>query len=1165
MDTVINDQLNIILTLGGKFFENLVGNILLKKYPNLNFQQTSYSHDGGKDFFSIDGENRIWAEAKCHKRHLELSKIAGTFIMADICNINQIIIFSVSEITKNALINLTKYVRRQGKTLIVYSGEDIIRLISTCSPFEKEEIVSVLKKNGYNFDETNDAFTPLETIDINMLMDCKNNNLMSKIHSFRYFNYIIQQIRLSDNAGQNIDVLSIKYYHFNTGTEIDASIALQSFSMFNVEVILKNNNISEAKTTAIDLKYNIYQCILKYSSDEQKVTLLPGHCKSIVYYFKVLNSAELKLPKILVSTANEQGFNNLPLIVPCKTLGETPYIGKDSEKFNFCCNTLLDKTRKAEIIVVYGKSGVGKTRFIYEFQSARIQSGNKCFIFNCDNYCNSVQQFIKQIVSNYYNLSEIGKINNIKLNKYWNQEKDISDFVESVLNDNVIADSSVFLATAKRWFSFVLLNSGLTVLMDNTQSLNVNVLNFIVSTFDDIKISDTNYSKSEVVFVFNTDVMLKDSNVNKIFEHLKLSVKAGYSIELTGFDAQNAKEYLINSLDPYNKRNDLFGLCEKIVKTVGTNPLILKQIIIYLYQKGYIGYRDKTICILHLEPLRAAVAELPRTIYDVVSIRYNLLANSYTDKISQINDLFWTILLLGKLPSHRINEFDFIDKKIINSCVELGFLKFTDDKTAYIFEHQLIAKSLLLILENRPYEARPFISKIGISKKANKTILRTLSKPGDVIHFVLNSLLIDIDKELLERTLTSMSLSDTPDYLLVYIVNLLDKYICANNEILSCSIKIKALYSYICNCQDKLGIRITRDLFKNIIEYQMDNYVQNSDCAESFLELLKYYQYELPKRQRTDFLDKMATIGEEILNSSSDFKLWIIWAKAKAHLYLYDFVKAKQLLDSGLFLANKQQNNHRKAEFLMQYASLYAYQENRTSAKSCWEKAFPNFKGDEIYNRVLSKIAQGNVLLLNYEYDKIPNIVEALSREYHKNECYHYLKSVINDFLCNYLILKMIDNNEFNEEINNNIILLLNRFRALALGYSDSVYFYAIYKTLQYYKFILSNYSDYIGETSKPQYISLINILSIELLSNYDWTNKDFIYFYPIFKDISEISHTYDLIYHSIENLIPSDRKTIFDMAYKTDMSYILPPLIKGIFSDKNEKIHLLHYSYIWQ
>ena len=61
MDTVINDQLNIILTLGGKFFENLVGNILLKKYPNLNFQQTSYSHDGGKDFFSIDGENRIWS------------------------------------------------------------------------------------------------------------------------------------------------------------------------------------------------------------------------------------------------------------------------------------------------------------------------------------------------------------------------------------------------------------------------------------------------------------------------------------------------------------------------------------------------------------------------------------------------------------------------------------------------------------------------------------------------------------------------------------------------------------------------------------------------------------------------------------------------------------------------------------------------------------------------------------------------------------------------------------------------------------------------------------------------------------------------------------------------------------------------------------------------
>lgn len=1168
MNAIIEEQLEILLSLGGEFFENLVGNILLKKYPDHDFQQTAYSHDGGKDFFSIDGENRIWAEAKCHKRHLELSKIAGTFIMADICNINQIIIFSVSQISKNALINLTKYVGRQGKTLIVYSGEDIIRLIATCLPFAEEEIVSLLKKNGYDSDDVKDALLKYQEASFELTReDSKfHTQLMLKLHSFIYFNNIIESIIISDDISQDIEALSVNYYHFNTDMKIDANISLQSFSMFNIEVVLRNDNISESKTTSIDLNYNHKQCSLKHHDKVKDVMLLPGQCKSITYYFRVLNSAELTLPEILVSARRYYRGKDRSLVVPCKIIGETSYIGKDSENLNYCCNALLNNARKAEIIVVYGKSGVGKTRFIYEFQSARIQNGNKCFMFNCDNYCNSVHQFIKQIIFDYYNLSGIAQIKHIKLNKNLNLETDITDFVEYVLNDNTISDSPDFLEKAKRWFSFVLLNSGITVLMDNTQSLNVNVLNFIVSIFEELRISDANYSKSEVVFVFNTDFMLKDSKVRNFFNHLKNTVQTEYSIELKGFNEIQAAEYLKMSLDPSLIRDDLSELCKKIVEKVGMNPFILKQIILYLYQKGYIGYRNKTICILDINALYNAVTDLPRTVNDVVKIRYKLLSDNFMGKTDQINDLFWTILLLWKLPTCQISEIKFIDNTIINACVELGFLKFTDDKKALIFEHQLIAKSLLLILEDRPYEEKPFISKIGISEKANKAILETFAKPGDTVYFVLDSLLHEITKEILEKTLKNMSLNETPDYLLFYVVNLLDKYICANNEKLPCLIKIKALKRYICQCQDKLGISSTRELFENIIAYQVDNYVKNSECAELFLDLLKYYQYELPKKQRIGFLNIMSDIGKAIWNSSSDFKLWIIWAKAKAYLYSYDFIKAKELLNEGLLLSDKTDNYHRKAEFLMVYADLYAYLENRTSAKNCWKNACLNFKDDGIYDRVLSKIALGNVLLLNYEYDKIPSIAEALSGEYYSEGCYHYLKSVIDDFLCNYIILKMIAKNEYTEEVNDNIISQLKRFRSLALGYSDSVYFSAIYKSLQYYKFILSNYSEKIDEESKAQYVSLIGILSVELLSNYNWENNDFNYFYPIFKDISEISHKFDSVYSSIEKQIPSNMKAVFDFACKTNNeAYILPPQINGIFSDKNEKIHLLNYSYVWQ
>lgn len=58
----------------GNVFELLVEIILRKLYPQYSFTRTSYSHDGGKDFYAINGDTSIWAEAKCHKRHLELGK-----------------------------------------------------------------------------------------------------------------------------------------------------------------------------------------------------------------------------------------------------------------------------------------------------------------------------------------------------------------------------------------------------------------------------------------------------------------------------------------------------------------------------------------------------------------------------------------------------------------------------------------------------------------------------------------------------------------------------------------------------------------------------------------------------------------------------------------------------------------------------------------------------------------------------------------------------------------------------------------------------------------------------------------------------------------------------------------------------------------------------------
>ncbi|MCH5147096.1 MAG: hypothetical protein J1F61_03695, partial [Clostridiales bacterium] len=81
----------------GLSFELLVEGILKGLFPTTDFVRTKYVHDGGKDFYAVlNDEDDIWVEAKNYNNHLELSKFANTFIMADINKINRIIIFSVS-------------------------------------------------------------------------------------------------------------------------------------------------------------------------------------------------------------------------------------------------------------------------------------------------------------------------------------------------------------------------------------------------------------------------------------------------------------------------------------------------------------------------------------------------------------------------------------------------------------------------------------------------------------------------------------------------------------------------------------------------------------------------------------------------------------------------------------------------------------------------------------------------------------------------------------------------------------------------------------------------------------------------------------------------------------------------------------------------------------
>ena len=914
------------------------------------------------------------------------------------------------------------------------------------------------------------------------------------------------------------------------------------------------------------------------SSGEFTTILRPGQCAAAIFYFKAYNTSQtFNFPEPIITVDKKtlvpsDGITDVSIVnsIPCLIIGETPYLGYSDELLNKCCYALNSKKRKFETVVVYGKSGVGKTRFMHELHTAMIKKGKNCFVFHGDSLCNSTRDFFSQLLLSYYDLTFDNSSGKIELPIYsenivhGNSMLESLHFIETVLND---PNKEINLTVARNWLVTLIKKGDVSLLIDNVQVLNHEAISLLYQVISDLQSCTCN---SEIVLSFNTELMY-DTVADVFFRNVKNRVMPPYRIEITDFDDNAAALYLKECLDPKSFRNDLAYLYDKIVKRVGKNPFSLKQMVLYLYQKNIIGFMDDTLCILDCSALFDALNELPATVHETVTLRYALLKKSLKEYSVQLSDLMWSVLIFGELPEKFVNLIPNFNSDILKKCVELGFLKY-NASGALIFDHQLLAKSILLILENKPYNDNPVITNIKIEQSTAQIICEKLDADAyPTVTFVLNNFLAELQAEQFERILSSLSYEKTSALLIPYVTELVHTYIRKYNSDICVNTKIQALTRLIHKSQDVLGTQRTQSQFEQIIEFQMRNYKLNVSSKRDFIELLKFYMYELPTSLKDEFLNRMSDIGDDFFSKDSesarnDFRIWIIYAIGKNRMhYAHDFNNAEEILKNGINLAIESNNPHRRAELEVQYGDLCAYRGNKLATIEHWQFAANNFTAEGIYDTVLRLVYEGNAMILKNDFSKIAGIMTDLSELYENNRCYPYLKFVIDDFRLNSMILNAVKNNELDKSMNIIIKANFNRFRSLALSYDKNRYLFADYKTLVYTKYILKNFSDGNGsELSGDR--TLAYLLCAELISNYKWDTSDFNYFYPVFKDIAETVGDNAEAYSTIISYIPQQRTELFKMlATKADIdSTFAPPLKRGIFSDTENKICLFHNSYTW-
>lgn len=337
-------------SFNGNLFEDLVKELLACMYPNVIWEQTKKSWDGNKDFVSKGlHSNEKWAECKCYKKKLDLKVLAPTLVMSTVSNIKDILIFSYSEINTNAKRKIAQFAESQEATIIVYENEVLEELILKYQDVLNIEIYfPSFKKCTYT------------DLALQNQLSFLNSRIM-KEQSWRE----LKKERLRIN-----DIIKITVTVCNSSLKsVDCSLEIKKYEK-NMAMLTPSKIDSVLKGGEIKCYYFHMQ---------------------INHYDNLIKMPEVYLNKIKILSA---------FSITCDWLLEKPLIGciNECEKIKNVLNSSQNN-----ILVILGRSGVGKSRLLKEYYHKMKSMYPHTFLITPDldaSLCN----WIKLLIANLYDL-----------------------------------------------------------------------------------------------------------------------------------------------------------------------------------------------------------------------------------------------------------------------------------------------------------------------------------------------------------------------------------------------------------------------------------------------------------------------------------------------------------------------------------------------------------------------------------------------------------------------------------------------------------------------------------------------------------------------------------------------------------------------------------------
>lgn len=959
----------------GHKFEDLIGELLNLLYQDVHWEKTKMTHDGSKDFLGEKEDGSfIWAECKNYKDKVSLKVIAPTLVMAEIKDVQEIIVFSYSAINENTKKKLLYYADKREKKIYYYDDENLENLLFR---FRTKIFPQYFKKFGHN------AQLPL--------------SLEPYVFS--------------------CSMPGIYYNNPENFTSLSFSIKLNELVFVGIGII--NNNYVEQ--IHVELSFNDYNDLTymevvdsSVSSSNRfnwnkKIILNPGEARFCKLYFRPVRfKKEMLLPSIKILFLNSKIQTKVIKFkkIACNYLFNVPLIGSQYIDALQKLNDITINKSRMSLALFYGKSGVGKSRLLQEALSLYVSNHYHILTFTVDPLAKDSLYMIREIVYFIYNLTPELIIESLKEYKaedsLWGTEQlEIISLLQNAFSNRI----DIFLEKLSQYKYFIfekILSQRNVLIVDNIQFAEP----FLVDFLYDLCIYSKSYQRNtQFVLILSCNIDYHCSPSVKKLRLLSEELKNQSYLNIFSHEVEGMKQndlalgFLKQLIQTKDKNNTYLNL---IVQKANYNPKFIENIVEYLLNKQLLSIENNYFIIHNLKDFYNMVDRIPESFSEVFQMRFKIFLTKEHLTEESVILIISAIHFFGHMTREQVLQLH-LELKVLQQLLLYGFIdesnlkkiQFNHDLYEQFFMDNYTLEEIFLtyIIKEKLLTEYNFNSwqKVLILSKQEKETPQTLQYIIRSWENLSGQIPYKLKNFFLNQTIFYLSLhsQDAENF----------------DEYMECSRKI------CLEAKNKLGISFSTTLFDSIYNSIENMNIQEKEGSKGYQQFIYEYSENLLQGNNGKVIE---IIKQRIEYLSQDYeKNYELLARLYNRIYVYYKNKKKEktvhrYLEKSMEICREKNLLGLEIENLYDEGNYYLFEpEKKERLIDCWSHGYSLFdKNHDIleYLTLNSLKKKIQVDLFCNKYDNIEDFLE-LAFDYIEmgqfnqqslffNASFYYLKAI---------------------------------------------------------------------------------------------------------------------------------------------------------------------------